>query len=414
MKILFITIGFAPYSFSESLCNSKLVLAMQKEGWEVDVISRIDRGTNYSEIWTEPWMQLKDTTYYAEYPFGNKVTRIFDVMKSVLKMNYFFIEGIRWAAHTYDLALSLCKQKRYDVIITRSPSDIPHIIGVKLSKKMGIKWISNWNDPATTLWPKPYTQKLTNREYTVARKYESTCLLNSDAITFPAETLASIFKKEYPFLSNKICVIIPHIALINTLLRERKHTKDGVFRICHSGNLSIERNPELLFKAIREIIDEQAIQMRLDIMGYANDFTQSLVSKYRLNDIVNFIGGYPYIEAMNLLPCYDVLVLIEAILDYGVFFPSKLVDYAQSKRPILAISPSKGYVAERIKKKGGGIVVDNANYKEIKIALWNMYQKWETNILQDSYSTDCLLKDYSTGKVIELYRSLFKQLGILN
>lgn len=144
------------------------------------------------------------------------------------------------------------------MIIHSSPSDIPHIIGVKLSKKMGIKWISNWNDPATTLWPKPYTQKLTNREYTVARKYESTCLLNSDAITFPAETLASIFKKEYPFLSNKICVIIPHIALINTLLKERKHTKDGVFRICHSGNLSIERNPELLFKAIREIIDEQA------------------------------------------------------------------------------------------------------------------------------------------------------------
>ena len=154
--------------------------------------------------------------------------------------------------------------------------------------------------------------------------------------------------------------------------------------------------------------------MRFDIMGYANDFTQSLVSKYRLNDIVNFIGGHPYIEAMNLLPYYDVLVLIEAILDYGMFFPSKLVDYAQSKRPILAISPSKGYVADKIKKKGGGIVVDNTDYREIKIALWNMYQKWETNTLQDSYSTDGLLEDYSTDKVIELYRSLFRQLGISN
>jgi glycosyltransferase involved in cell wall biosynthesis len=279
---------------------------------------------------------------------------------------------------------------------------------------MGIKWISNWNDPATTLWPEPYTQRLTNREYAIARKYESACLLNSDAITFPAETLASIFKKEYPFLSNKTCVIIPHIALINTLLKEQKHIKDGLFRICHSGNLSIERNPENLFKAIREIIDEHTIQMRFDIMGYANDFTQSLVSKYRLNDIVNFIGGHPYIEAMNLLPYYDVLVLIEAILDYGMFFPSKLVDYAQSKRPILAISPSKGYVADKIKKKGGGIVVDNTDYREIKIALWNMYQKWETNTLQDSYSTDGLLEDYSTDKVIELYRSLFRQLGISN
>ena len=73
MKILFITIGFAPYSFSESLCNSKLVLAMQEKGWEIDVISRRDNGTNYSVEWGEPWSRLKAITHHVEYPLGNKI-----------------------------------------------------------------------------------------------------------------------------------------------------------------------------------------------------------------------------------------------------------------------------------------------------------------------------------------------------
>jgi len=112
-------------------------------------------------------------------------------------LDCFFIEGIRWAAHAYDLACKLCDGKKYDVIMTRSPSDIPHIVGYKLSKKTGIKWISNWNDPAATIWPEPYTYHFSKRKLRTLRRYERLCLMNSDAITYPAETLGSIFKKTY-------------------------------------------------------------------------------------------------------------------------------------------------------------------------------------------------------------------------
>lgn len=215
MKILFITVGFAPYTFSESLCNSKLVLAMMECGWSVDVISRMDDGRNYSTDWTEPWTPLKNVTHVVEYKVGNKIERTIDVIKSAIKMEGFVIEGIRWAAHAYDLACQLCKEKEYDVIITRSPSDIPHIVGYKLSQKTGIKWISNWNDPATTIWPEPYTHHLSNRELRLLRKYERLCLSNADAITYPAETLGAIFKKAYSFLRDKLCMEIPHIALVD-------------------------------------------------------------------------------------------------------------------------------------------------------------------------------------------------------
>lgn len=42
MKILFIASGYLPYTFSENLCNAKLVYALQEAGWHVDVISKKD------------------------------------------------------------------------------------------------------------------------------------------------------------------------------------------------------------------------------------------------------------------------------------------------------------------------------------------------------------------------------------
>ena len=413
MKILFITIGFAPYSFSESLCNSKLVLAMQEKGWDIDVISRRDNGTNYSVEWGEPWSRLKAITHHVEYPLGNKIWRFVDIVKSSIKMDCFFIEGIRWAAHAYDLACKLCDGKKYDVIMTRSPSDIPHIVGYKLSKKTGIKWISNWNDPAATIWPEPYTYHFSKRKLRTLRRYERLCLMNSDAITYPAETLGSIFKKTYSFLSKKLCMEIPHIALIEGIVQQKKYEKQKIFSLCHSGNLSIERNPENIFRAIRELIDELNICMRFDIMGYANEFVLQLVSKYHLEKTVHFIGSYSYIEAMGILQNYDVLVLIEAILDYGIFFPSKLVDYAQSNRPILAVSPINGYVAKTINEYGGGIAVDNTQYKQIKNGLKMMFDKWNNNTLQSDYDLVTLKDHYNTDSVIDQYMTLFQKSDVI-
>lgn len=63
--------------------------------------------------------------------------------------------------------------------------------------------------------------------------------------------------------------------------------------MCHSGNLSSERNPELTFKAIRELIDEGYRSIQLDIMGYINEHTKLLIEKYDLKDHVCFVGSYP-------------------------------------------------------------------------------------------------------------------------
>ena len=90
---------------------------------------------------------LKKNNITITYPIGGKLTRMWDVLRSSVKLGMYPEGGVRWACRAYELALKLCKENHYDAVLTRSPSDIPHIIGLRLKEKLGIRWIANWNDP---------------------------------------------------------------------------------------------------------------------------------------------------------------------------------------------------------------------------------------------------------------------------
>ena len=316
------------------------------------------------------------------------------------------MNGIRWARRAYQKALELHKKNPYDVIITRSPSDIPHIIGYKIKQKTGIRWIANWNDPATTIWPEPYTHHLSPREHNIAHRYTVTCLKKADINTFPSQTLLEHFEVNFSFLKDKQTAVIPHIGLPESFLSVRPSEKRDKMYMCHSGNLSSERNPELTFKAIRELIDEGYRSIQLDIMGYINEHTKLLIEKYDLKDHVCFVGSYPYMTAMQKMQEYDVLVLLEAVLKKGIFFASKFTDYAQLNRPILAISPVNGFANSTLTLQGGGIAVNNENHKDIKKGILTLYKAWQENTLNEKYSTRQLYSRLSPEYVVNIYKNL--------
>ena len=158
---------------------------------------------------------------------------------------------------------------------------------------------------------------------------------------------------------------------------------------------------------MREMIDEGYTRMRLDIMGHINDYTRALIDKYALTDYVGCAGSYPYMEAVNRLSDYDALVLLEARLQRGIFFASKFTDYAQSTRPILAVSPKEGFAHDMVTRYGGGVFVDNEDYKDIKRGLLEVYKAWESGKLSEVYDTKTLYEEFSAQKVVNIYNSLY-------
>lgn len=407
MKILLIAPGYLPYTFSENLCNGKLAYAMYNKGWHVDVISKVDEGPTYSDDWTEPWLPLKESNYSLSYRVGGSMMRIYDTLRSSFRMRILPEQGIRWACRAYELALKLCREKKYDAVLTRSPSDISHIIGLRLKEETGIFWMANWNDPAAPIWPEPYTHQFSDNEQARKISYTEKCLRAADINTFPSQSLLDHFIDYFPFLTNQKTAIIPHIALDESLVpKVVAQQKNSVFRMCHSGNLSAERNPELTFKAMRELIDEGYDKLELSIMGYINDYTADLIKKYYLQGYVKYIGGFPYMEAMKIMQDYDCFVLLEACLKRGIFSASKFTDYAQLGKPILAISPAVGFAASTLKQFGGGLSVDNEDYKSIKAGIVCLYKAWQHHSLALNYSAELLYKQFNADHVIAIYESL--------
>ena len=412
MNILFIAPGFPPYMFSENIVNGKLVLAFKKEGWHVDVLSKKDEGASYSTSWIKPFESLKEVTHELNYLGGSKLSRFGDLLYSTLVLNGYPLPGIRWGKRAYFKALELLKDNSYDVIITRSPNDISHLVGFKLSKKTKTPWIANWNDPAATIWPEPYTHRFSILNKLILNRFINKALKKASINTFPSETLKNHFATHYPVLDKKQSAIIPHIALIeeeyDTLPRTTSNQK--VIRMCHAGNLSSERDPNLFFKALKKIKDECSMSIHLDIMGVINDYTESLIKKYDLQNEIKYIGGFPFIDALKKMSNYDVLVLIEAEMDFGIFFPSKLVDYNQVDVPILAISPKRGYTNSLFSKFKAGVAVYNNDEQDIYNGLKKLIELKSKGKLEEAFDLGALQKFYSTKEIINQYKKIFKGL----
>ena len=240
MKILFITTGFPPYMFSENIVNGKLVLAFKENNWQVDVISKKEDVTFYSNDWDYPFDSLKESTFEIEYQVGNKVERVFDYLKCSLLLGLYSMNGNRWAFRAYRKALQLATENNYDFIISRSPDDIAHLVALKLKNRKKINWIANWNDPAQTIWPQPYKLKLSLLKRLSSQKLTKNVLKKANYLTFPSDNLLKHFENNFKSISKAKSKVIPHIEFSNLNLEKIENNNSKAVKLCHSGNLSKE------------------------------------------------------------------------------------------------------------------------------------------------------------------------------
>lgn len=409
MKILMIATGFPPYLFSENLCNGKLALAMIENGIDLTVISMKDEGPLYGDSWIPVFYPLKNILYQIDYKVGNKVKRACDVIYSGIIMNGNFIEGVRWARRAYKLALRLHKEKKFDVIITRSPNDISHLVGYKLTKKYGIRWIANWNDPADPIWPEPYKHIYSDKKQKKKLAFTETLLNCADINTFPSDSLLQHFEDNFAELRNKNTYVISHIGLNDTYLPQTsKIKKDGKLKFLHSGNLSKERSPENLFLGLSRLKSLGFKDFEFHIMGNINQYVGDLISRYDLDREVKFLGAFNYLDSLRVMKEYDVLVVIEAILEKGIFFPSKITDYIQAKRPILSISPAQGFAHDLLGSHQDHFFADNKDTNEIFNVLMTIKNKWINNDLL--CNNEDLAENMSPDKVVNDLMSIINNL----
>ncbi len=313
----------------------------------------------------------------------------------------FFIPDARknWIAPSVTYLSKYILKENIDTVITTGPPHSMHLIGLKLKKELNIKWIADFRDPWTTIG---YHKKLklTKSAKTKHKTLEKTVLNTADRIVVTSWGTKREFKK---ITKQPIKVITNGFdeELINN------QSLDKSFSISHIGSLLFERNPEVLWKVLSDLVkenDEFAKSLELNFVGFINDNVLQSIKINKLSNYVNDIGYIEHNEAIMYQKKSQLLLLIEIDSEETkAIIPGKLFEYIMSKRPIVAIGPEGSDVARILKETNTGNYFGYKDYNVLKSQILNYFNAYKANHIE------------VIGKDIEKYnrKSLTKSLVTL-
>jgi len=406
---------FAPACYPpdnpEAFVNANLVTAIIERGWQIDVITMPDSG-NWYPVTHSSWSKLES----CAIPIAEKEKTLINSLSAALgcvSQSGHIVDGGRWALPAAQRALQLIEKNHHDFIMSRALPSNAHLAAFIVARKTKIPWIANWNDPVPwEKFPKEFSRGAKGKDANLGcfvNAYYKDVVQTAAWHTFPCERLRKYVANYLPEDILSKSSVIPHIAL-NKL---NQCSDNNVFTIMHAGSLGQPRSPHNFLKGVKLFCDRINSEHRVSVV-FIVDKPESIISSvkdYDLENIVSIEEPKPYSEMPSVIGKADLLVIIEALVDEGIFLPSKFVDYVASGKPILAVSPATGTLVDIIGEHGGGLAVDSTKPIEIADALHSMYIHWKNGTLYKSYSSAKLYPLFAKYTVLNMYSELFSKLG---
>jgi hypothetical protein len=401
---------FAPLCYppagSEAIVTSKLVIAMKNAGWDIDVISQADFGRYYpvddDDMWTSVREAVTNIHGIKDKGFWGVILRLCPHMK-IDRLRTLF-----WVCKAVFMGLKYLYRNKYDFLFSRVAPLYGHLPALIISVFTKTPWIANWSDPMPSQKaPRPYGDGPDAIVPFFLKKYCEAVINNADWHTFPCERLQKYFTLCFDGIEAKSSVV-PHIA-IEKLFTKPKVIKDS-FTLCHVGHLTL-RDPGNFLAGVRKFLEKtQAKELRLHFIGHSFERLRKVAKDLSIGHILSCENDMPYTAVQAIAAESAVLVVIEAPCEEGIFFPSKFVDFIQTGRPILAVSPIKGTLNDILSQNGGGIAADARSPQSVTAAIEELYRAWQAGALVSKYRSDKLFPAFSEKKVIENYYNVMRSL----
>jgi glycosyltransferase involved in cell wall biosynthesis len=158
-------------------------------------------------------------------------------------------------------------------------------------------------------------------------------------------------------------------------------TEQDKFVISYAGWLYLERNPEPLFRALRDLIDRGEMdgsRLQINLIGWCEPTHRekliAAAARLGLDKQVNIEGPLMKAETFQRISRASLLLLLAE--DWRIRVPAKAYEYLRAGRPILALAPPDGAIADLFRRTGGAWVVDHRDGPGITQAVREAYQDW--------------------------------------
>ena len=385
---------------SESFCAGKLIQAMLHAGVDVSVLycSNIN-GTPHPLDRSGLWTSLKGIAVDVVLPTHKE--RLRSAILGARYRTYFYT---RWLDAVVAEAKKLHARRPFDVVYSRSFPTIAHCAGFWCARVLNLPWVVNINDPWDIfLFPEKTRPRVSRLYKAVSSHWFRKTLYAADAITYPAARLQRYHERL--IRTTKKADIIPHIGY--SLSDPGAAHRDPLtsFHLLHAGKLGctdLTCRPSIslltgLAKFLEECPEARPLT-QLTLVGREDASTQASIAGLGLGSVVRSTGCVDYQESLRQISSASVCVLVEADLEEGIFLPSKLADYVSARKPILALSPRIGTVAD-LAHCGGIVRVGQGNSDAIKTALTSFYLDFRRGTLNVRAPSDDLARIFDRRKI---------------
>jgi glycosyltransferase involved in cell wall biosynthesis len=277
-----------------------------------------------------------------------------------------------WVKPSVKYLKKYIQENNIETIITTGPPHSLHLIGLDLKKHLNINWIADFRDPWTTIG---YHKELKLSKWASAKHkaLEKEVLTTCDTILVTSPTTKSEFER----ITNQPIEVITNGYDVEKI---EKKSLDENFTLAHIGSFLSERNPQILWESLSELIDENeafANHFKLKLIGAVSKEVIQSISDNKLDTFVQNLGYVSHEEALIHQRSSQVLLLIEIDSDdTKCIIPGKLFEYMVSERPILAIGPKNSDFENILKQTNTGVFYQYDQKKELKSQILSYFNQY--------------------------------------
>lgn len=309
----------------------------------------------------------------------NKKQSVIEKLMLFVRGNFFIPDARKsWVRPSVQYLDTFIQDYNIKTVITTGPPHSLHLIGLALQKSTGVKWISDFRDPWTTIGYHKQL-KLTKLAKQRHKTLEKKVLQASDKIIVTSE----VTKREFIEITNQPIEVITNgydVTKVKTTELDKK------FTLAHIGSLLSKRNPEVLWQVLKELVEENnnfSQDFELHFVGSVSENVLESISSFGLSNYIHNHSYVTHIKAIDIQKKSQILLLIEIDSnETKCIIPGKLFEYMVSNRPILAIGPIGSDVETIIKETNTGNYFNYDDHDALKNVILKHYKYYQEGNLK--------------------------------
>jgi len=290
---------------------------------------------------------------------------------SWLRSNLFIPDPRKgWNKYAFSMAEKIIKEENIRTVITTSPPNSTQLIGLRLRRELGIKWIADFRDPWTDIY---YYDNLghSDRSKRIDLGYEKSVINNADEIISVSLGVEESLKSKADHSKNNFHVVYNGFDP-EDFEGMKIQKKENTFTILYTGSMADVYEPQVFFDAVKKVREnhpEKSIEIHMigevskKIIEYIRSLELPLTTKPRV----------PHSEIIKEQKSADLLFLvIPHVENEKGILTGKVFEYIASNTPILCLAARDGEAGRIIEQGKFGKTFERDQKNEIFAYLENL------------------------------------------